>query len=102
MACKLLILRSRLFHPDRLLADCVTRQAENSIKIQFLLVHVSVKTTERYIGCPQRLRNAVNDQIGSSPNCPPSVIVADSPFLTRRSRNQIGKSVTMREWASNY
>jgi integrase len=31
-------------------------------QIQFLLGHVSVQTTERYIGCKQRLRIAVNDQ----------------------------------------
>ncbi|MDQ2843403.1 MAG: site-specific integrase [Acidobacteriota bacterium] len=29
-----------------------------------LLGHVSVQTTERYLGCKQRLRNAVNDNIG--------------------------------------
>ena len=33
-------------------------------QIQFLLGHVSVQTTERYLGCKQRLQNAVNDQIG--------------------------------------
>ena len=26
--------------------------------------HVSVETTERYLGCKQRLRQAVNDKIG--------------------------------------
>ena len=36
-------------------------------QIQFLLGHVSVQTTERYIGCKQRLRNAVNDSIGIEP-----------------------------------
>jgi site-specific recombinase XerD len=33
-------------------------------QIQFLLGHVSVETTERYLGCKQRLRQAVNDKIG--------------------------------------
>lgn len=33
-------------------------------QIQFLLGHVSVETTERYLGCKQRLRLAVNDKIG--------------------------------------
>jgi hypothetical protein len=35
-------------------------------QIQFLLGHVSVQTTERYLGCKQRLRNAVNDGIDLS------------------------------------
>jgi integrase len=37
-------------------------------QIQFLLGHVSIETTERYLGCKQRLRNAVNDAIGLDPN----------------------------------
>jgi integrase len=36
-------------------------------QIEFLLGHVSVETTERYLGCKQRLRNAVNDKIGLEP-----------------------------------
>ena len=31
-------------------------------QIQFLLGHASVQTTERYIGCRQNLREAVNDR----------------------------------------
>jgi site-specific recombinase XerD len=34
---------------------------------QFLLGHVSVQTTERYLGCKQKLRDAVNDRLGIEP-----------------------------------
>jgi site-specific recombinase XerD len=36
-------------------------------QIQFLLGHVSVQTTERYLGCKQRISGAVNDHIGIEP-----------------------------------
>ena len=36
-------------------------------QIQFLLGHVSVQTTEHYLGCKQRIRSAVNDRIGIEP-----------------------------------
>lgn len=36
-------------------------------QIQFLLGHVSVQTTERYLGCKQRISGAVNDWIGIEP-----------------------------------
>ncbi len=39
-------------------------------QIQFLLGHVSVQTTEQYLGCKQRLRDAVNDRIGLEPDTP--------------------------------
>jgi site-specific recombinase XerD len=38
-------------------------------QIQFLLGHASVQTTERYIGCKQNLREAVNDRFGISVAC---------------------------------
>jgi site-specific recombinase XerD len=36
-------------------------------QIQFLLGHFSVQTTEKYLGCKQRIQNAVNDRIGIEP-----------------------------------
>ena len=36
-------------------------------QIQFLLGHVSIQTTERYLGCKQKLRSAVNDRLGIEP-----------------------------------
>jgi site-specific recombinase XerD len=36
-------------------------------RIQFLLGHVSIQTTERYLGSKQRIQGAVNDRIGIEP-----------------------------------
>ncbi len=36
-------------------------------QIQFLLGHVSVQTTEKYLGCRQRFKEAVNDHMGIEP-----------------------------------
>ena len=36
-------------------------------QIQFLLGHVSIQTPERYLGCKQKLRVAVNDHLGIEP-----------------------------------
>src|SRR2546426_10002768 len=35
---------------------------------QFLLGHVSIQTTERYLRCKQKLRVAVNDRLGIDPD----------------------------------
>jgi len=32
--------------------------------MQFLLGHASIETTEKRLGCKQKLRHAVNDTIG--------------------------------------
>ncbi len=37
-------------------------------QIRFLPGHVSIQTTERYLGCKQRLRCAVNDRLGIEPD----------------------------------
>jgi len=36
-------------------------------QIQFLLGHVSVQTTERYLGSKQKIKDAVNNHIGVEP-----------------------------------
>jgi integrase len=36
-------------------------------QIHFLLGHVTIQTTERYLGCEQKLRCAVNDHRGVEP-----------------------------------
>ena len=36
-------------------------------QIQFLLGHVSIQTTERYLGCKPKLQCAVNDRLGIEP-----------------------------------
>ena len=37
-------------------------------QIQFLLGHVSIQTTERYLGCKQKLSVAVNDRLRIEPD----------------------------------
>ena len=37
-------------------------------QVQFLLGHVSIQTTERYLGCKQKLCFAVNDRMGIEPD----------------------------------
>jgi hypothetical protein len=37
-------------------------------QIQFLPGHVSIQTTERYRGCKQKLRIAVNDRLRIEPD----------------------------------
>ena len=57
-------------------------------QIQFLLGHASVQTTERYIGCKQRLSFAVNDRIqpsGSGAPLSKEQSIADSQDLYIRS-----------------
>jgi integrase len=54
--------------PRRTCARLCHASGGELVQIQFLLGHVSVQTTERYLGCKQRIRSAVNDRIGIEPN----------------------------------
>jgi hypothetical protein len=45
----------------------VTWRVGSSEQIQFVLDHASAQTTEQYLGCKQRLNNAVNDRLGIEP-----------------------------------
>ena len=59
-------------------------------QIQFLLGHVSVQTTERYLGCTQRIPSAVNDSIGIEPKTG----TATCPKRSRRSNRRAARPVT--------
>jgi hypothetical protein len=41
-------------------------------QIQFVFGHVSIQTTERYLGCQQKLRFAVNNRMGIETDNPPA------------------------------
>jgi Protein of unknown function (DUF3738) len=56
--------------PDDLWRSCahLCRAAGAELQqIQFLPGHISVQTTERYLGCTQRIASAVTDKIGIEP-----------------------------------
>ena len=62
-------IRSLAPHDLRRTCARLCHQAGGELEqIQFLLGHVSVQTTERYLGCKQRFRNAVNDRIRLEPD----------------------------------
>jgi len=51
--------------PHDLRRTCARHLAGGELEqIQFLLGHASVQTTEHYLGCKQKLRHAVNDNLG--------------------------------------
>ena len=55
-------------HDLRRSCACLCQVAGGELEqIQFLPGHVSVQTTEKYLGRKQRIRNAVNDRIGIEP-----------------------------------
>jgi site-specific recombinase XerD len=67
------LVEKRTIAPHDLRRTCarLCHQAGGELEqIQFLLGHVSVQTTERYLGCKQRFRDAVNDHIGLETDAP--------------------------------
>jgi len=68
-------------------------------QIQFLLGHVSVQTTERYLGCKQRFRNAVNDQIGLEPD---PLGTQQIPPCWPTSRSQYGWALRAIDWKPSF
>ena len=64
-------------------------------QIPFLLGHVSIQTTQRYLRCKQRFRDAVHDHIGldtDAPSCSALrewYALADFPVLIRTMPNWI-------------
>jgi hypothetical protein len=63
--------RFRLAHRTISVRTCVPlcHQADSELEqIQFLLGHVPVQMTERYLNCKQRFRKTVNDRIGPRPD----------------------------------
>ena len=60
--------RGKLFRRVNKVGRTTTHREASWSRFNFLLGHVSVQTTERYFGCKQRIRSAVNDRIGIEPN----------------------------------
>jgi integrase len=55
-------------HDLRRTCACLCHLAGGELdQIQFLLGHVSIQTTERHLGCKQKLGIAVNDRLGIEP-----------------------------------
>jgi hypothetical protein len=48
--------------------EAARRAGIEKLAPQFLLGHISIQTTERYLGCKQKFRDAVNDRMGIEPN----------------------------------
>jgi integrase len=54
--------------PHDLRRTCARLCHQAGGELEQILGHVSIQTTERYLGCKQRFRDAVNDHIGLEPD----------------------------------
>jgi hypothetical protein len=72
---------------------CAILRAEKLEQIQFL-GHVSIQTTERYLGCKQRIRAAVNDRTASNPK---AEVPAQRPCSADDPPGGDGKRDTVRQ-----
>ncbi|PYV66994.1 MAG: hypothetical protein DMG96_40805 [Acidobacteria bacterium] len=70
---------------DELVLGSAMRLGGELEQIQFFLGHVSVQTTERYLGCKQRIRSAVNGRIRIESNPNQSAIQRRVADHTRRN-----------------
>lgn len=70
--------------------------------IQFLLGHVSVQTTERYLGCMQRFHDAVNDRLGIEPDLQNSRRIRRTCRLVRTNLPSTSDSAIMHPLALSY
>jgi integrase len=74
-----LVMRSSLL--PRFCAQLCHQAGGDLEQIEFLLGHVSIQTTERYLGWNQRFRNAVKDHIGVEPDCPSVTCGGEDSYL---------------------
>ena len=67
VCCKIEHRQVSAARPSQNLCSPLPCRRRRTRTIQFLLGHVSIQTTERYLGCKQRIQGAVNDKIGIEP-----------------------------------
>ena len=80
--------QSGTIRPAEHVRTAVPRLPRGPDQVRLLLGHVSIQTTERYLGCKQSLRAAVNDRMGIEPDSPYQVnATADALIRPGRTPN---------------
>jgi hypothetical protein len=69
-------------------------------QIQFLLGHISIQTTERYLGCKQRIQGAVNDKIGIEPPGLSEGSLSALPTIRQSESSTPSQSVSVSHYSS--